>query len=139
MDIVSHALAGAATGSLWGRPFLGAAVAAAPDLVLGLRRRASPTLAYNLTHTLLFPWVASGIAVQIGGRPLGWLVLWCLLSHLVLDVPTHGKEWAPTLLWPFSSRRFSLGSEWEFFNASWSRGLDITIAWCAIWLLAGLL
>lgn len=138
MDVVSHAIAGAATGLYWGRPGLGAAVAALPDLVLGIRRRASPSLAYNLTHTLAFSLLA-GAVVQVLYPPLGWLVFWCLVSHLALDVPTHGKEWAPTLLWPFSYRRYSLGTEWEFFNTSWSNGLDLTIIWSILWLVAALL
>lgn len=137
MDIFSHALAGAATGWAFGHPVLGAAVAALPDAVLGLRRRAAPTIAYNLTHSLLGLWAATVVASLFGWQVAATVFL-ALLSHLVLDMPTHGPHWAPPLLYPWLPNRFSAGSEWEFFNRSWQRGLNLTLAWVLTWLLVSL-
>lgn len=126
MDIVSHAFAGAATGLLFGHPVAGALVAVLPDLALGIRRKSVPSEAYNLGHSAF----GVALAVLLGSLwSQGLLVFFCLASHIVLDLPTHGKTWAPPLLYPFGCQRFSFGSEWEFFNYSWKRGLILTIFW----------
>ena len=130
MDIVTHAVVGASTGALFGRPVLGALVAAAPDLVLGLQRKVKPTRAYNYTHSALFALACTLAAALLGSWPLGALVGLCLLSHLVLDVPTHGRVWAPPLLYPYSVKRYSMFLyEWEFFNVAWAVGLGVSIVW----------
>lgn len=129
MDIFSHALAGAATGALWGRPVLGAVVAAAPDLVLGWRRRRLPSVVYNVTHSLPFVTVALAVTSLVWGLETGTLVMMCLLSHLFLDIPTHGRVWGPPLMYPFDNSRAGFGEEWEFFNDVWWRGLVFTFAW----------
>jgi hypothetical protein len=135
VDIFSHALAGAATGLPFGHPVLGAVVAALPDAVLGLHRRAAPTTAYNLTHSLLGLWAATVVASLLGWE-VATTVCLALLSHLALDMPTHGKQWAPPLLFPWWHHRFSAGSEWEFFNASWWYGFKITLLWISTCVLA---
>lgn len=126
MDIVSHALTGASTGLLFSHPLLGAALAVLPDVVLGPVRKSMPSAAYNLGHSALGISVAA-LAGAVWSQ--GLFVLLCLLSHVVLDLPTHGKVWGPPLLFPFSGRRFSFGSEWEFFNTSWQKGLILTFLW----------
>jgi membrane-bound metal-dependent hydrolase YbcI (DUF457 family) len=131
MDIVSHAIAGAAVGAAFGQPLLGAAFGVLPDAVLGLQRRLTPPAAYNATHSLAFAVGPGAAAWAVLGTPVPLLAL---CSHLLLDVPTHGSRWAPTLFYPISERRFSLGSEWEWFNRSWRRGLALTLAWSAAWL-----
>lgn len=136
MDVFSHALAGAATGSIFGHPVAGALVAAAPDAVLGLRRRALPGTAYNATHSLAFVVLATVAALPFGAA---LLVCMCLLSHLVLDLPTHGPGWAPPLLYPWDPWRFSFGDEWEFFNRSWWRGFMLTLLWSSSCLILALL
>jgi hypothetical protein len=60
-------------------------------------------------------------------------VFMALLSHLFLDAVTHGKQWAPPLLYPFETTRFSFGKEWEWFNGSWWLGLLWSINWIAAW------
>lgn len=133
MDVIAHAVAGASTGAYFGRPVLGACIAATPDLVLGLRRHATPSALYNATHSALFLVLATLAALPFGTAAI---VAYCLLSHLVLDLPTHGLKWAPPLLYPFDAHRFSFGREWEFFNPSWWRGLVLTLLWSIAWLLA---
>lgn len=132
MDILSHAVAGASVGAAFGQPILGAACGVAPDLaLLTWRRLTHPTAAYNAAHS----------ALVLGGAGLLALVLFAtvvpllaLLSHILLDLPTHGKRWAPPLLYPFSEQRYSLGTEWEWFNRSWWQGLGLTLAWSFAWL-----
>lgn len=131
MDALSHALAGAAVGHHYGSAATGAFFGVLPDLVLGVKRLAAPTTLYNATHSALFSCVLGVCAWLVLGSPL---VLLALLSHLLLDLPTHGRAWAPPLLYPFSSRRFGLGVEWEFFNTAWILGANITLLWCALWL-----
>ena len=130
MDIFSHAIAGASVGLAFGNPWLGAAMGIAPDLVLGLRRRPLPTQLYNATHSVL-SIIAVGLPIWlIFGTPIPLLAL---LSHLLLDLPTHGKEWAPTLFYPLSETRYVYGEEWEWFSESWYVGLCFTIIWSAAW------
>jgi membrane-bound metal-dependent hydrolase YbcI (DUF457 family) len=134
MDIVTHTLVGAATGFYFGHPVAGALVAAAPDLVLGIRRRKAPSAAYNATHSLLVAGVAATLAWALLPEPWPALIYWCWLSHLFLDMVTHGVQWAPPLLYPLRPTRFSLGDEWEFYNHSWQRGLVLSLAWSAAWI-----
>lgn len=131
MDLINHAIAGATTGLAFGCPFLGAIIAIAPDLVLGFKRKAKPTIAYNCTHSLLFIAICASISQLFKA---GLLVMFCLLSHIILDLSTHGKNWAPPLLYPFNKTRFSLGKEWEFGSLHWWLGLGITILWSVVWL-----
>jgi len=132
MDVVTHALVGAATGATFGRPVLGALVAALPDVVLGVRRRKAPSAAYNATHSAFFLLAATLAAATLHSGPVGALVALCLLSHLVLDLPTHGGVWGPPIFYPLWRARFSCGDEWEFFNQSWIRGLKLSILWILV-------
>lgn len=135
MDIISHAVAGAATGLAFGDPVLGALVAMFPDIPLLFRERLKkPPEFYVFTHSLFFLFGVSGLLIWYDGH-LGYLVFFCTLSHLVLDIPTHSSTWAPKLLMPFSNVHFSHFKEWELFNASWYNGLILTIIWCIIWLI----
>ena len=132
MDIVSHAVAGACTGAAFGRPILGAVFGVLPDVVIATKSRLQlPTEGYNFTHSLTFLLF---FGLMGGGMFQSWVPFLALLSHLVLDIPTHGRIWAPPLLYPFNDRRFSLGEEWEWFNASWLKGLTLTIIWSGAWL-----
>jgi hypothetical protein len=131
MDIISHAIAGACTGAAFGEPIAGAIWGVLPDLVLGVRRRFHPTILYNITHSLTFIGLCGFIGVMVFGS---WTPAFSLLSHIALDLPTHGTVWAPPLFYPFK-RRYSLGKEWEWFSLSWGIGLAITIVWSSIWLL----
>lgn len=137
MDIVSHAVAGAFTGLLFGEPVLGATVAVIPDLVLVGKRRELPPAFYDVTHSLLFMVVCLVGSAFIMGPNTGLVVGWALLSHLFLDIPTHGDKWAPPLLYPFSKERSGCGTEWEFFNGTWWFGLALTATWSgACWSLS---
>lgn len=128
MDVFSHAVAGAASGAVFGRPLLGAMFGVLPDVVLGLRRREFPNALYNLSHSMFFLLPVGLVSVLLGtGAPL-----LAVLSHITLDLPTHGGRWAPSLLYPLKARRYSLGAEWEWFNASWRRGFLLTLIWSAV-------
>jgi hypothetical protein len=135
MDLLTHAVVGAVTGVGFGHPVAGAVIAAAPDFVLGIRRKSRPSKFYNITHSLAFLILCSVIAELIGGW--GALVGVSLASHLFLDMPTHGSIWAPPLLYPFSNHRFTYGEEWEFFNFHWWAGLYCSFLWCTtVWTLS---
>lgn len=131
MDVFSHAVAGACTGAFFGHPVLGAVAAASPDVMLIGKRKTNPPELYDATHSIAFLAILTSIGSLFG---LGYLFFFSYLSHLLLDMPTHGKEWAPPLLWPFASKRYSYGTEWEFFNTSWKRGFFLTLLWSSIWL-----
>jgi len=130
MDILSHAIAGACTGAAFGRPGLGAAIAVLPDIPLVGKRRDKPPVIYVVLHSLPFVVVASLVGSLWG---FGVLCFFCLLSHIILDLPTHGKRWAPTLLWPWK-RKLIYWEEWEFFNKPWMWGLLLTVLWSNLWI-----
>lgn len=133
MDIVTHAVVGFATGAVFGHPWLGAVCAVLPDVVLGVRRRAAPTGAYNATHSLFCPLAGGLLTLLLTNRPMAALaVLAALLSHIAIDLPTHGKHWAPPLLYPLSKKRCVFGCEWEFFNDSWLIGFGISTLWVIV-------
>lgn len=131
MDIVSHAVAGACSGAIFGRPLAGAAWAVVPDLVLGIKRLKYPTELYRATHSLFF---IAAIAVFLYWSTPNYrhAALLAILSHHVLDAPTHGVRWAPMPLYPFSSYSISIGNEWEWFNESWWHGLLLTVIWSVV-------
>ena len=134
MDIISHVIAGAATGAAFGHPVLGAIIAVIPDLpIMGPRVEEPPKL-YMISHSLIFLLSASLFFAFFG---IGWLVFFCLASHLVLDLPTHGYQWSPRLMYPSRYPIYWL-EEWEFFNSSWLLGLLITILWSSVWILISL-
>lgn len=130
MDIVTHAITGAATGLAFGHPALGAIVAVLPDTVLGVTRRSAPNTAYNVTHAP-FPMC---IALAVGFAPFGLAgcAIAAYISHIVLDLPTHGGRWAPKLFAPFSYRRISIGDDWEYYNGPWWVGAIIATLWSAL-------
>jgi hypothetical protein len=129
MDVFSHAIAGASVGSVFGNPWLGAFISITPDLVLGPYRKSAPPQLYNMTHSVL---MTSAVGLSIWIVFATPVVLLALYSHLILDIPTHGKEWAPTLFYPLSEKRYGCGEEWEWFNKSWFIGLAITTVWCVL-------
>lgn len=136
MDIVTHALAGAATGAAFGRPLLGAAVAVVPDSALWLRPRLPrPPALYRAAHAALAPIVISILCLFAFGQEIAIVVFWSWVSHIVLDIPTHGPEWSPRLLWPNERILFTRFEEWEWFNESWWQGLALAFIWSAIWFL----
>lgn len=126
MDILSHAAAGFAAGHAMGYPITGAIFGILPDLVLPQERVESPPKEYDMTHSLLGLFWFGLLCYVLTGSAVGWVAMG---SHILLDLPTHGKTWAPPLLYPFSRKRFSFGEEWEWFNASWWEGATITVIW----------
>lgn len=131
MDIFSHAIAGACTGSAFGRPVLGAVIAIIPDIPIFGPRRDAPSNWYKVTHSVLFLIVGEFIGRMYG---VSFFVFSCLGSHIILDITTHGRTWYPRLFWPIQYCIYS-GTEWEFFNRSWWIGAFLTILWCFLWLL----
>ena len=132
MDIFTHAVVGAYTGYALGYPITGAVAGIAPDIVLGIKRRALPTLAYNVTHSFAGVLVASTAILAYAGAEPALAGLLALLSHLFLDWLTHGDDWAPPLAYPFR-KRFNAGfGEWEWFDDVWWLGASAAFAWCLV-------
>lgn len=133
MDIITHAVTGAFTGMVFNRPLAGAIIAVTPDIVLGIRRRALPNFLYNVTHSAGFVLLlATGVWLVYADGSLALLVAAALASHIVLDMHTHGKDWAPPLLFPLTDYRDSFGNDWEWFNRSWWLGLITATLWSSI-------
>ncbi len=135
MDIVTHALTGAATGAAFGRPLLGAVVAVVPDSALWLRPRlARPPALYRAAHTLLAAWSAGIITLLLtaDNGAIAGCVLWAWLSHIVLDFFTHAGEWAVRPFYGMSNWHPKIFQEWEWLNRSWWLGLTIAIIWSTI-------
>jgi membrane-bound metal-dependent hydrolase YbcI (DUF457 family) len=134
MDIVSHAAAGAATGAVAGHPWWGAFFGVLPDLVLGYKRIARPTAQYLWTHSLCFLLLVWFLVLFFLGDTIAMVALLALVSHVALDIPTHGSEWAPRLFYPFWDHPFSLshGGEWEWFNSVWWEGFLYTVIWITL-------
>jgi len=135
MDIFTHAAVGAATGAAFGRPVLGALVAMLPDLgymlhANFLERLRVPPKVYDFGHSLLFVLLASLLAWALFDGGTAAVVGLALLSHLWLDIPTHGPTWGVRLLYPLQWR-YGWGVEWEFFNRSWAEGF----VWGLVWLI----
>ena len=129
MDIITHAVVGAYTGSFFGHPIAGAIAGIAADLpIMLVKRYPSPPPAYKATHSL-----AAAVIVGIAGYLLyGNAALFlAYLSHLYLDLFTHGKEWGSVLLYPYP-KRFSFMPEWEFFNSSFYLGLFLAVLWSVL-------
>jgi len=140
MDVISHAVAGAATGAAFGRPLLGAVVAVVPDSALWLRPRlARPPALYRAAHGGLAPLLVSAVCLPLFGSQVALVVLWAWISHIVLDIPTHGPDWSPRLFWPDERPVFTQFEEWEWFNLSWWCGLSLTIMWSSLCLALALL
>ncbi len=116
MDVLTHALAGFAIGLKTGQPLTGIAFAIMPDLALGIRRKNEPNTAYRITHSIWFVlsfvwWKTAFLAV---------------LSHIFIDIFTHGSKWNPRLFFPFDFH-FSCFKEWEFGNTTYFLGLITTV------------
>lgn len=117
MDILTHALVGAAIGSRAESPAIGACVGAVvavlPDLALcSIKRLPRPTEPYKWSHSvwpILVIWMFSP------------LMALCYASHLVLDIPTHASTWAPRPFYPWH-HRIGVFREWEWFNRTWWTG-----------------
>lgn len=140
MDVVTHALAGAATGAAFGRPLLGAVAAVVPDSALWLRPRlARPPALYMAAHGLLAPMFVAAITLPFFGPIGSACIFFAWLSHIILDIPTHGEDWSPRLFWPDTRPVFIGFEEWEWGNRSWRRGLLIAAIWSAAWLAIAML
>ena len=126
MDIVTHAVVGAASGALFGQPLLGAAVATMPDWPLLGRRVKLPPFPYVVLHSPLVMYVV--ICMLPIDDVLFSTILLSYVSHIALDIPTHSKTWQPRFI-PFKESKLDDFEEWEFFNSSWWFGLTISIFW----------
>lgn len=130
MDIFSHAVAGASVGYAFGRPLLGAVFGVLPDVFAGIRRRITPTALYDISHSA----IPVAILLVAGLGTGEYVPALAVLSHILLDLPTHGPVWAPPIALPFSKKRFSFGDEWEWLNWPWWKGLGLTLLWSLTWL-----
>ncbi len=67
---------------------------------------------YNATHSLIVLAAVGLIIYVITGSLWGPLLAW--LVHIIMDIPTHSKEFFPTpIFWPISS--------WTFPGFSWAQ------------------
>lgn len=130
MDLVTHALVGASTGALFGHPLEGSLFGMLPDVGLAsFRRLERPPSFYIFCHSPVFILLLGLIVYLVDPSFLPCASL-SVFSHIVLDIPTHGKLWAPRPFYPFSEVSFSLGGgEWEWFNGIWYRGLGVSLVW----------
>lgn len=128
MDIITHAVVGAASGAVFGHPVVGAIYGVLPDLFASIKRKLEPGPAYRLAHSftglsiMLLFWLPTGELNLLGAAFLAYL------SHIVLDLTTHGPAFAPRLFWPCGFVLYS-GKEWEWFNSSWCFGLLLAFYW----------
>lgn len=129
MDIFTHAIIGAATGAQYNEPVLGAVIAIIPDLPLIGKRRQEPTELYKYCHSFLGLLTISLLLYAIIDN--FELCLACLVSHIVLDLPTHSAKWNPRLFYPNNCHLQNF-KEWEFFNNSWFLGLGVSIIWTIV-------
>lgn len=131
LDAVTHAVAGAAAalplGLGWQGAVVGALVGVAPDFALVGRRMAAPPYAYRAAHSGLMLFVVAVLCVQLGNALL--FLAW--FSHLLLDAPTHGRQWGLRLWWPWNPAIVHF-EEWEFFNRAWWAGLAVAIVWVSL-------
>lgn len=119
MDILTHAIVGAAVGIKFESLLPCVIASVAPDIILGIKRKLTPSIPYKFLHSI-FP-VCALYLFGFKAEAIAWA------THIVLDIPTHGRLWSPNLLYPFYRRGFSCFDEWEFFNASWLKGLALSI------------
>jgi len=132
MDIITHAVVGAATGQAFGQPLLGAVIAVLPDLSLtSIKRRSTPTQLYKLVHSPLFIAIICLGLYAIGVTQAG-LIYAAWMSHFVLDFFTHGSTFAPRFFYPLSDFHVTEFEEWEFFNYHWWMGLLVSVYWVII-------
>jgi len=125
MDIFTHFAVGFATGTVIDKPITCGVIAILPDVFLfSFKRLKNPTILYKISHTV---WIPLFICIF---NPIYALAY---LSHIVLDVFTHGGKWKTE---PFLPIKLNFGNfhEWEFFNKSYLIGLIISILWITIFL-----
>lgn len=71
-------------------------------------------LLYGITHSIfVFAWVGLIILIILGYIPI---FFWAWLIHILLDIPTHSRDFLPTpFLWPVSKWKFpgiNWGNKW---------------------------
>jgi len=133
MDIFTHGCVGFATGAVFGHPVIGTIAGVIPDSALWLRSRlACPPPLYRAAHGLLMPFVVALLCLYLFGMDIATTVCWAWFSHILLDIPTHSTEWSPRIFWPDNYPIFTQFNEWEWFNASWWKGLAIAVIWSAL-------
>ena len=128
MDIVSHAVAGAAIGTCFNMPIAGAVIGVLPDFVditMLWKRYNEPKPLYRLTHSLEVAFAICILSMLFGFlHPyfLAFGLIW--FSHIFLDFITHGAVWGPRwetepdmVLWRTI--------EWEFLTRHGGAGLAL--------------
>jgi hypothetical protein len=85
---------------------------------------------YGITHSLIIALLFFVIVYFITKKVYYFLLAWPI--HILIDIPTHSREFLPTpFLWPLSNWYFpgiSWGTKW-FMITNWSL---IIISLCAI-------
>jgi hypothetical protein len=78
---------------------------------------------YGITHSLfVFAFVALACFIALKHVPI---YLWAWLIHILIDIPTHSRDFLPTpFLWPLSS--------WHFPGISWGTPVIMIINWAGI-------
>ena len=88
-----------------------------PDVSMP-RREDTPPKAYLWAHSI---WPVLLLLPLSSDASIGWL------SHILLDLLTHGRGFAPRLLYPLAWRIPGPFGEWEFYNRAWFLGLGVTL------------
>lgn len=91
-------------------------------------RLPAPPTAYLWTHSF---WPVIALAFFWPDAAFCW---W---SHIVLDIMTHDRVFAPRLLYPLPWRMRAPFGEWEYFNRSWFLGAGVTLCMLG-WRISGL-
>lgn len=66
---------------------------------------------YNISHSFVTFFICFGLASLVM-RKIPWVMAgWAI--HILIDIPTHSKEFYPTpLFWPISNWKFTHGISW---------------------------
>jgi membrane-bound metal-dependent hydrolase YbcI (DUF457 family) len=133
MDVIYHALVGAAIAKSTGSPYIlsSAIFAVLPDLVGAVpfvyyKLTARPgtllqnvkesvysntftnsvdRIMYSLTHSLVFALLVSLLSYLF--FPAAWVTLsLSYVSHIIIDIPTHEGDFATRIFYPYSDFHF---------------------------------
>ena len=78
---------------------------------------------YGITHSLFVFGATIGIVYLVLGSIPAFL--WAWLIHILIDIPTHSREFLPTpFLWPVS--------DWYFPGISWGTPWIMALNWGGI-------
>jgi hypothetical protein len=82
---------------------------------------------YTITHSLLFVGLFVGACSLAFGYRLEY---WAMLIHVLVDIPSHQRQWFGTkLFWPFHNWQFN-GGNWATRDFMLANYTGIALAYC---------